>query len=107
MTAREVVIQCLQLHPGSTSAYIAYLTTLSHGTVVMQIDQLVSEGVVKPVVAGHGDAPYGTFITYALAQETIGPCDVCGRTDHHLIEEMCPACRRMITDIGSPHGAAA
>lgn len=25
--------------------------------------------------------------------ETIGTCDVCGATDHHLVEGLCPVCR--------------
>lgn len=105
MTAREVVLDCLQLHPGSTSAYIAHLTTLSHGTVVIELDRLVDEGVVRGVARPGG--PFGTFTSYELAKETIGPCDVCGLIDHHLIDEMCPQCRRIIRSIGSPQGVAA
>lgn len=106
MNAREIVIQCLQLHPVSTSAYIAYLTTLAHASVAAQLDQLVAEGVARATVAGT-NTPYGTFMAYELAQETIGDCEVCGRHDHHLIEAMCPHCRRMIACLGSPTGAAA
>lgn len=25
--------------------------------------------------------------------ETIGTCDVCGATDHHLVEGLCPTCQ--------------
>lgn len=24
--------------------------------------------------------------------ETIGTCEICGATDHHLVEELCPRC---------------
>lgn len=32
--------------------------------------------------------------TYVLTRfETIGTCEDCGATDHHLIEGLCPVCR--------------
>lgn len=29
----------------------------------------------------------------ALAVERIGTCELCGGTDHHLVDGICPACR--------------
>ncbi len=31
--------------------------------------------------------------------ETIGTCDVCGATDHHLVEGLCPVCQSRTTTV--------
>lgn len=31
--------------------------------------------------------------------ETIGTCELCGVTDHHLIEGVCPTCRPKVTTV--------
>lgn len=34
-----------------------------------------------------------------MAPEKIGACELCGVTDHHLIEGVCPACRPKVTTV--------
>lgn len=36
-----------------------------------------------------------SYVTF----EKIGTCELCGATDHHLVEGVCPACRPKITTI--------
>jgi hypothetical protein len=31
--------------------------------------------------------------------ETIGTCEICGATDHHLVEGLCPVCRPKTTTV--------
>lgn len=35
----------------------------------------------------------------ARTDETIGTCELCGATDHHLIEGVCPTCRTKVTTV--------
>lgn len=39
--------------------------------------------------------------------ETIGTCELCGVTDHHLVKGVCPACRPKVAGTaGTPADAA-
>jgi len=36
----------------------------------------------------------------ATEHEHIGPCELCGTVDHHLIEGVCPVCRPKCKTLG-------
>lgn len=93
MSARAKILACLRANPACTSSFVAYDTGLSFGDAQCELSRLIHEGLVS--VGRTEDSPVHLPSTplYRLTPETIGSCDICGRTDHHLIDDVCPACR--------------
>lgn len=103
MSARERIVRYLIAFSDSdlktTSAYMAIETGIEHAEVISALDQLVQEGLVRSEVAG---VMFGApLVLYRIAVETIGTCDICGQTDHHLIDDVCSSCRPKVVNLGA------
>lgn len=100
MSARERIVACVRANPGSTSSFIACQVGLPHNDVAAELTALVADGLLRADVARATEYSPAAAL-YSPAVESIGNCDICGRADHHLIDDVCPACRPKVMTIGA------
>lgn len=100
MSARERIVACVRASPRSTLAFIACQVELPIAQVHAELTAMVAAGMLRADVARATEHSPAAAL-YDLATETIGTCDICGQTDHHLIDDVCPTCRPKVVNLGA------
>lgn len=99
MTPRERIMRAVQEFPESSSAYIATQAGLPHAIVAQELPGMVADGLLLAEVM-RAESAGQAIALYSIAAESIGICDLCGRTDHHLVDDICPVCRPRVATVG-------
>lgn len=99
MNARATILACVRTHPLSTASFIACQTGIPGVETAAELSAMVADGLLCAVVAGATPLSPAMAL-YNVAAETIGTCDICGRADHHLIDDVCPQCRPKVVTVG-------